>query len=64
MAVATENPIRLEMTCEAANHVIIPQHAGDRRAAVALAGFAAARLVISGGSPFDPSTPFCRLPQP
>src|ERR1700746_3437398 len=56
MAVATENPIRLEMTCEAANHVIIPQHAGARRAAVALAGIAAELATAASGRE-PPSAP-------
>ena len=36
MAVATENPIRLEMTAELANRVIIPPDARNDRTATAL----------------------------
>jgi hypothetical protein len=39
-AVATENAIRHELSCEVSNRVIIPPHAGDGRTAVALAGVA------------------------
>jgi hypothetical protein len=39
-AVATENAIRHELSCEVSNRVIIPPHAGDGRTAVAMAGVA------------------------